>query len=42
VAGLVIVVASFMATLFINELPLRQTAHVAAGRRPSRAETQAD
>jgi EmrB/QacA subfamily drug resistance transporter len=42
VAGLVIVVASFVATLFINELPLRQTAHVAAGRRPSRAETQTD
>lgn len=42
VAGLVIVIASFLATLFISELPLRQTAHVAAGRRPSFIETQAD
>ncbi len=32
VAGLIIVVASFVATLFISELPLRQTAHVVAGR----------
>ncbi len=42
VAGLVIVVASFLATLFIRELPLRQTAHVAAGRRPNLIETHAD
>jgi hypothetical protein len=41
-AGLLIVIAAFIATLFINELPLRQTAHVAAGRRPSPAETQAE
>lgn len=42
VAGLIIVVASFLATLFISELPLRQTAHVVAGRRPGRIETQTD
>jgi len=42
VAGLVIVVASFLATLFIREMPLRQTAHVAAGRRPNLIETHAD
>jgi EmrB/QacA subfamily drug resistance transporter len=33
VAGLAIVVLAFVATLFIRELPLRQTAHVTAGRR---------
>jgi EmrB/QacA subfamily drug resistance transporter len=32
VAGLVVIVLSFIATLFIREVPLRQTAHVAAGR----------
>ena len=32
-AGLPIIAIAFIATLFINELPLRQTAHVAAGRR---------
>jgi hypothetical protein len=32
IAGLVIIVLSFIATLFISEVPLRQTAHVAAGR----------
>ena len=32
VAGLVMIVISFVATLFIREVPLRQTAHVAAGR----------
>lgn len=42
VAGLLIVVASFLATLFIHELPLRQTAHVAAGRRPTLIESPAD
>jgi predicted MFS family arabinose efflux permease len=42
VAGLVIVAASFLATMFIRELPLRQTAHVTAGRRPALIETQAD
>jgi hypothetical protein len=42
VAGLVIAVASFLATLFIRELPLRQTAHVTAGRRAALIETHAD
>jgi EmrB/QacA subfamily drug resistance transporter len=32
VAGLIIIVLAFIATLFIKELPLRQTAHVTAGR----------
>ncbi|TMC71262.1 MAG: MFS transporter [Chloroflexi bacterium] len=32
VAGLVIIALAFIATLFIEELPLRQTVHVAAGR----------
>jgi hypothetical protein len=32
VAGLVILVLAFVATLFIEEVPLRQTAHVTAGR----------
>jgi hypothetical protein len=32
VAGLIIIVLAFIATLFIEELPLRQTAHVTAGR----------
>jgi MFS family permease len=32
VAGLVMIVVAFIATLFIPEVPLRQTAHVAAGR----------
>jgi len=36
VAGLAMIVIAFIATLFIPELPLRQTVHVAAGR--SRAE----
>jgi EmrB/QacA subfamily drug resistance transporter len=36
IAGLAVIVLAFIATLFIRELPLRQTAHVAAGR--SRAE----
>ncbi|HAC46213.1 MAG TPA: MFS transporter, partial [Chloroflexi bacterium] len=36
VAGLAMIVLAFIATLFIREVPLRQTAHVAAGR--SRAE----
>jgi hypothetical protein len=31
-AGLPIIAIAFIATLFIRELPLRQTAHVAAGR----------
>ncbi len=31
-AGLPIIAVAFIATLFIRELPLRQTAHVAAGR----------
>jgi MFS family permease len=32
VAGLIIIALAFIATLFIEELPLRQTAHVTAGR----------
>jgi hypothetical protein len=32
VAGLAIIVLAFIATLFIREVALRQTAHVAAGR----------
>ncbi|OLD27270.1 MAG: MFS transporter [Chloroflexi bacterium 13_1_40CM_3_65_12] len=32
VAGLAMIVVAFVATLFIHEVPLRQTAHVAAGR----------
>jgi EmrB/QacA subfamily drug resistance transporter len=32
VAGLIVLVLAFVATLFIDEMPLRQTAHVAAGR----------
>ena len=37
VAGLVMILIAFIATLFIPEVPLRQTAHVVAGR--SRAQT---
>jgi hypothetical protein len=33
-AGLPIIAIAFIATLFIREVPLRQTAHVAAGRGP--------
>lgn len=32
VAGLAIIVLAFIATLFIREVPLRQTAHITAGR----------
>ena len=32
IAGLIVIVLAFIATLFIREVPLRQTAHVAAGR----------
>ena len=32
IAGLPIVALAFIVTLFIHELPLRMTAHVAAGR----------
>jgi hypothetical protein len=32
---------AFVVTLFIKELPLRQTAHVAAGRQVSGAQGQA-
>jgi EmrB/QacA subfamily drug resistance transporter len=39
-AGLPIIAVAFLVTLFIRELPLRQTAHVAAGKRPS-ADAQA-
>jgi EmrB/QacA subfamily drug resistance transporter len=34
-AGLPIIAIAFIATLFIQEVPLRETAHVAAGRRTS-------
>jgi len=40
VAGLAMIVLSFIATLFIKEVPLRQTAHVTAGR--TRAESVED
>jgi len=33
--GVPIIAISFLATLLIKEIPLRQTAHVAAGRRPA-------
>jgi len=36
-AGVPIIAISFIATLFIRELPLRQTAHVAAGRQAGAA-----
>src|SRR3989442_600000 len=38
VAGLAMIVLAFGATLFIREVPLRQTAHVAAGRSPAEAD----
>ena len=38
VAGVPIIAIAFVATLFIREVPLRQTAHVAAGRPGSAAE----
>ena len=38
VAGLAMIVLAFIATLFIREVPLRQTAHVAAGRSPAEAD----
>jgi EmrB/QacA subfamily drug resistance transporter len=41
-AGLPIIAVSFLVTLFIRELPLRQTAHVAAGRRVSSREGLAE
>ena len=37
VAGLVMILIAYIATLFIPEVPLRQTAHVVAGR--SKAQT---
>jgi hypothetical protein len=37
VAGLAMILVAFIATLFIPEVPLRQTAHVVAGR--SKAES---
>ncbi len=37
VAGLLMIVLSFVATLFIREVPLRQTAHVTAGRSSANA-----
>jgi len=40
VAGLVILVLAFVATLFIEEVPLRQTAHVTAGRIRSKGDKE--
>jgi EmrB/QacA subfamily drug resistance transporter len=40
VAGVLIIAVAFVATLFIREVPLRQTAHVAAGR-PSQERAKA-
>jgi hypothetical protein len=42
VAGLVMIVIAFVATLFIPEVPLRQTAHVAAGRSRAGAGKEAE
>ncbi len=42
VAGLIILALAFVATLFIEELPLRQTAHVAAGRTRSRIDKEVE
>ena len=39
-AGLPIIAVAFVVTLLIKEVPLRQTAHVAAGRRPVAVEDQ--
>jgi MFS family permease len=41
VAGLIILVLAFVATLFIEEVPLRQTAHVTAGRGRSESNKEA-
>lgn len=41
-AGLPIIAVAFAATLLIEELPLRQTAHVAAGRRSGGAAVEAE
>jgi EmrB/QacA subfamily drug resistance transporter len=41
VAGLVILVLAFVATMFIEEVPLRQTAHVTAGRGRSESNKEA-
>jgi hypothetical protein len=41
VAGLAMIIIAFIATLFIPEVPLRQTAHVAAGRSPAEAQKEA-
>lgn len=42
VAGLAIIVLSFIATLLIREVPLRQTAHVTAGRAQSESSTRSE
>jgi EmrB/QacA subfamily drug resistance transporter len=42
VAGLVIIGLAFIATLFIEELPLRLTAHVTAGRARSESDKEAE
>ncbi|HEV2036709.1 MAG TPA: MDR family MFS transporter [Candidatus Dormibacteraeota bacterium] len=42
VAGLAVIVLALIATLFIHELPLRQTAHVAAGRSRAAGESGSD
>lgn len=41
-AGLPIIAAAFVATLFIRELPLRQTAHVTAGKARAKSEDDAE
>jgi EmrB/QacA subfamily drug resistance transporter len=42
VAGLVMILVAFIATLFIPEVPLRQTAHVAAGRSKTQTVKEAE
>jgi hypothetical protein len=41
-AGLPIIALAFIATLLINELPLRTTVHVAAGRTSAPAALEAE
>src|SRR5437899_11450303 len=42
VAGLAMIVVAFLGTLFIPEVPLRQTAHVAAGRSKAKSAKEAE
>src|SRR6266481_4903738 len=42
VAGLAMILVAFIATLFIPEVPLRQTAHVAAGRSKAKSAKEAE